>query len=346
VWYRHGSGRRLIDFEYFDAASRGPWGALVMMIHIRTFPLATLGTFVMATTVAFEPFIQQAVVYPSRNVTIGIAEIPRIDYWNGAFDSSFKVAAYDALLRFNLSKTASAITPTCTTGNCSFPDYSSLAFCSQCMDVSSYLSLSSGDPQIAYSLLSFSCSQYTAYNATSINSTCPSKITAPNGLSLDYTVADTQTISPWVSRENGLSVMNTSSGNLISNILDAQTSTHTFLGNFSMLARTVPKPTAYDCVISTCAKRYTSQVSDGRFREHVQGTFSNTSQINYSEPPYNGSGVHATGPGSNPENLHINLTTTIPANSSESGANEMFNIDYVSQCSPQAVQKAWPGLAW
>lgn len=104
MWYRHGSSRRLIDFEYFDATSRGPWGALVMIIHIQTYPLATLGTFVMAMAVAFEPFIQQAVVYPSRNATVGIAGILRIDYWNGAFGPSFKVGAYDALLGFNLSK--------------------------------------------------------------------------------------------------------------------------------------------------------------------------------------------------------------------------------------------------
>jgi hypothetical protein len=330
MWYRHGSGRHLIDFEYFDAASRGPWGALVLMVHGTAFPLVTLGAFVMATALAFEPFIQQAVVYPSRNVTVGLAEIPRTNYWNGAFDSSYKVAAYDAILGFNLSKTASAISPTCTTGNCSFPDYSSLAFCSQCVDVTSYLSLSSGDPQIAYSLESFGCSKYTAYNATSINGTCPSKVTAPNGLSLDYTVADLQSTSPWVSKENGLSVMNTSSGALISNILDDQTLTYTFLANFSMIARTVPKPTAYDCVVSTCAKRYTAEVFNGQFREQVRGTFSNTSRINTSESPYNGSGAQVIGQGSTPVNIHFNLTTTIPANSSDTGIDENFNIDYVS----------------
>jgi Protein of unknown function (DUF3176) len=196
AWYRHGPGRRLIDFEHFDAASRGPWGAFILMACGTSFPLATLGGFVMATVLAFEPFIQQAVVFPSRNITAGVAQIPRISYWNGAFNSSYKVAAYDALLGFNLSKTASAISPTCSTGNCSFPDYSSLAFCSQCVDVSSYLSLSSGDLQIAYSLRSFGCSKYTAYNAASISGICPSKVTAPNGLTLDYTMANVGSTNP------------------------------------------------------------------------------------------------------------------------------------------------------
>jgi hypothetical protein len=230
------------------------------MVHGTAFPLATLGSFVMATALAFEPFIQQAVVFPSRNITASVTQIPRISYWNGAFDSSYKVAAYDALLGFNLSKTASAISPICSTGNCSFADYSSLAFCSRCVDVSSYLSLSSGNPQTAYSLRSFGCSEYTAYNATSISGICPSKVTAPNGLTLDYTVANVGSTNPWDSAENGLSIMNTSSGALISNTLDARTVTYTFLGNFSMIARTVPKPTAYDCVISTCAKRYTADI--------------------------------------------------------------------------------------
>jgi hypothetical protein len=330
TWYRHGSGRRLIDFEYFDAASRGPWGAFILMVHGTAFPLATLGGFVMTAALAFEPFIQQAVVFPSRNITAGVAQIPRISYWDGRFDSSYKVAAYDALLGFNLSKTASAISPTCSTGNCSFPDYSSLAFCSQCVDVSSHLSLSSGDPQIAYSLRSLGCSEYTAYNATSISGICPSKITAPNGLTLDYTAADAGSTSPRDSAENGLSIMNTSSGALISNRLDAHTVTYTFLGNFSMIARTVPKPTAYDCVISTCAKRYTADVFNGQFREQVRSTFTNMTQINTSEPPYNGSGVQVIGPGTTPTNLIFNLTTTIPANSSDSGTDELFSIGHVS----------------
>jgi hypothetical protein len=319
-----------MDFEYFDAASRGPWGAFILMVHGTAFPLTTLGGFVIATVLAFEPFIQQAVVFPSRNITAGVAQIPRIASWDGTFDSSYKVAAYDALLGFNLSKTASAISPTCSTGNCSFPDYSSLAFCSQCVDVSSYLSLSSGNPQTAYSLQSFGCSEYTAYNATSISGICPSKVTAPNGLTLDYTVANIESTSPGDSKENGLSIMNTSSDALISNMLDAHTVTYTFLGNFSMIARTVPKPTAYDCVISTCAKRYTAGVFNGQFREQVRGTFTNMTRINTSEFPYNGSGVEVTGPGTTSSNLNINLTTTIPANSSDSGTDELFNIGYVS----------------
>jgi hypothetical protein len=181
-----------------------------------------------------------------------------------------------------------------------------------------------------YSLQSFGCSEYTAYNATSISGICPSKVTAPNGLTLDYTVANSESTSPWDSKENGLSIMNTSSDALISNMLDAHTVTYTFLGNFSMIARTVPKPTAYDCVISTCAKRYTADVFNGQFREQVRSTFINMTKINTSEFPYNGSGVAAIGPGTTHRNLNFNLTTTIPANSSDSGADELFNIGYVS----------------
>jgi hypothetical protein len=203
-------------------------------------------------------------------------------------------------------------------------------FCSQCVDVSSYLSISSGNPQTAYSLQSFGCLEYTAYNATSISGICPSKVTAPNGLTLDYTVANIESTSPWDSKENGLFIMNTSSDALISNMLDAHTVTYTFLGNFSMIARTVPKPTAYDCVISTCAKRYTADVFNGQFREQVRSTFTNMTKINTSEFPYNGSGVAAIRPGTTPRNLNFNLTTTIPANSSDSGADELFNIGYVS----------------
>ena len=332
IYYHGESGRRLLDFQLFDSASRGPSGALNLLLRGKAFPLATIGAFVMATALAFGTFVQQSVVYPTRNITSGLAEIPRTDYWDGIFDTSFKLAAYDALLGFNLSKTASAISPTCTTGNCAFQDYSSLGICSQCVDVSSLLTTALPNFELAYGG-DLGCASYPEYNATSNVAKCPNRINAPNGLSLDYYQADLADQSGWGSAENGLSIMNTStqSAPLISNIFDAQISTYSYIYNFSVIARTLPRPSAYDCIFSACARRFSSDVTNGVFHEHVRDRFINETQINTSIEPYNSTGVEVIGPGTHPFNLYFNLTTSAPRNWSNSSMPEVFNIDYVSQ---------------
>ena len=284
----------------------------------------------MATALAFGTFVQQSVVYPTRDITSGRAQIPRTNYWGGSFDSSFKLAAYDALLGFNMSKTAAAISPECTTGNCSFPDYSSLGICSQCADVSSLLTTSLPNFELAYGF-DLGCATYPAYNATTNVAKCPDKINAPNGLSLDYIQANTVDTSAWTSAENGLSIMNTStvSAPLISNTFDSQISTYAFISNFSIVARTVPRPLAFDCIFSVCARHYSANVTNGVFHEVIQDTFINKTHINYSLPQYGGSGSQVVGPGM--VNLYINLTSIPPRNWSESDTPESFNIDLVSE---------------
>jgi hypothetical protein len=50
-----------------------------------------------------------------------------------------KAAFYDGIFYQNVSTTATALSPTCSTGKCTFEQYSSLFVCSRCVDVTSLI---------------------------------------------------------------------------------------------------------------------------------------------------------------------------------------------------------------
>lgn len=68
IYFQH-SSRPLYHFELFEEASRGPWGSAVLswVIHIRA-KLALFGSIITIVTLAFEPFTQQILAFPSRVV--------------------------------------------------------------------------------------------------------------------------------------------------------------------------------------------------------------------------------------------------------------------------------------
>lgn len=61
--------RRLIDFEIFDGASRGPWGALELLYSIRWRALVgSTGAIITVLAVSMDPFAQQVIQFDSRLV--------------------------------------------------------------------------------------------------------------------------------------------------------------------------------------------------------------------------------------------------------------------------------------
>ncbi|KAI8653938.1 hypothetical protein NCS56_01349200 [Fusarium sp. Ph1] len=60
--------RRLVDFEYFSAASRGPLGSLRVLLDLRILggPVVRVGALVTILTIALDPFAQQLVQLQER----------------------------------------------------------------------------------------------------------------------------------------------------------------------------------------------------------------------------------------------------------------------------------------
>jgi hypothetical protein len=86
LWFRH--PRTLQDIQTFDDASRGPMGALRLIVKTRGLKLVALGSVVTVLSIFMDPFAQQIVSYPSRSVIIGKASVGRAQSYNPGLDLS------------------------------------------------------------------------------------------------------------------------------------------------------------------------------------------------------------------------------------------------------------------
>lgn len=234
LWYtRH---RPLGDFEAFDSASRGPLGAVKLLYRLKCWHLASIGSFVTLLALLSDAFIQQSVSYPLKTVAQrdGLATVPytqnytQIGGGDGepAYINQLMLAAvYAGVFSTKYGQTMSAVIPICTTGNCTFPAFASLAVCSNCANVTRLLN-------------------HTALPDTGLG---PSDTwTLPNGQSIANIETGIEAIS-----------MNASSFEqqlpLNSDELHAYASTLGAITNITIL---VEGPMAWDCVLYFCASSY------------------------------------------------------------------------------------------
>lgn len=150
MWFRE--EHQLADFSAFDNASRGPWGSLMLLRTTTYKHLASLGASITILALAFEPFFQQVVSFPSRalldassSISIATAyepldrgqyDVPAPFNAQGFFFGG-KSMAQDVANAMLLSEAATRSAPfNCSTGTCDWPIYSSLGVCHQCEDVS------------------------------------------------------------------------------------------------------------------------------------------------------------------------------------------------------------------
>lgn len=75
-WY-WGRPRPIMDFQVFDAASRGPWGCIQLLCRPKQVSLATVGAFLTLATLFMEPSLQLIPAYVPRLVESGRSSVPR-----------------------------------------------------------------------------------------------------------------------------------------------------------------------------------------------------------------------------------------------------------------------------
>jgi len=66
LWF-HERERELQDLQVFDEASRGPWGAMILL-KTSKLSLASLGALIVLLLLGFDPFIQQLITTPQQSV--------------------------------------------------------------------------------------------------------------------------------------------------------------------------------------------------------------------------------------------------------------------------------------
>ena len=133
----------------FDKASRGPAGSALLLWTVRGRHLASIGAVITILAVASDPFIQQGIKYPSclqapfdesasvaatNNYTLSGMHLAIL---SESLDLPMKAAIYGGVFNSSLP-----VTPTCGTGNCTFPIYRTVGVCSNCQDISSTLNVS------------------------------------------------------------------------------------------------------------------------------------------------------------------------------------------------------------
>ncbi|KAF2478009.1 uncharacterized protein BDR25DRAFT_207498 [Lindgomyces ingoldianus] len=152
MWFRKGS--KLLDFFTFDSASRGPWGSLMLLWVTKCRHVAALGAIITILALAFEPFFQQLVSFPPRDVVLGsgtvsIASTYHIDNQGIAYvfdggeleeGKSMKLVIDEAVFTSNFAPTPAP--SVCPTGRCTWSPYTSLGVCQKCQDISSFLKYS------------------------------------------------------------------------------------------------------------------------------------------------------------------------------------------------------------
>jgi Protein of unknown function (DUF3176) len=276
AWY-YREKKPLQHFQIFDAASRGPMGAAWLLCQINSWHLASIGAIVTLIALALDAFVQQSVTYPLRSVN-ETASVPfsqsypptgmnQADY-NYEVEQSMKAAIYDGVFYANTSVTGAAVSANCPTGNCTFPDYASMAVCSQCHDITS--------------LITSVC--IPANFGIKIPGNCTMQATLPNGLTMRNGIGEQITNSfhfnylnmstnSTLNKDDAMisrSLVNVTM--LISNVKVAKVPDYELLYRNTM---------AFDCIFHFCVQKYAGEVSKGFFSEVITDKF-----IGY-EPPYN-----------------------------------------------------------
>lgn len=146
IWFQGEKKHPLYDLQSFDDASRGPWGSVMVLLrssHKRGSFVLILGAVITVLSLAFDPFIQQVLQFPVRQVSdgSGTAEVEQavlpfdIRSPNG-FPASYVSAIQAGMFSYYFN-----LNPTCSSGNCTWPPFQSAGWCSRCENVTSAATL-------------------------------------------------------------------------------------------------------------------------------------------------------------------------------------------------------------
>ncbi|KAK0736240.1 hypothetical protein B0T21DRAFT_177553 [Apiosordaria backusii] len=172
IWFKKRPGK-LAGFVRFDDASRGPLGSMSLLWWLKLKHWATLGAITTLALVAVDPFFQALVEYEGELVVVNatadslngplisrasglnigergvVRAVENEDFTNLGLhtdtlqylslfpDTGMSSTMLMSLINSSLSYQVQPPSLTCSTGNCTWPAFSSLALCSSCFDITS-----------------------------------------------------------------------------------------------------------------------------------------------------------------------------------------------------------------
>ncbi|KNG44805.1 hypothetical protein DDE82_001492 [Stemphylium lycopersici] len=149
------------DFDIFDKASRGPWGAALLLFRTKGRSLAALGALLIVLLLAIDTFFQQVVTYPDQwALSSSSSSIPVVQKYDPPyltyFQQGFEIGQYDHISGPVVKKyfyengtqpvfvgrgPRPEIPLSCPSSSCHWPEYDTLATCSSCVEVSERLDI-------------------------------------------------------------------------------------------------------------------------------------------------------------------------------------------------------------
>ncbi|KAI8935460.1 hypothetical protein NX059_008030 [Plenodomus lindquistii] len=189
-WFRQSNV--IWDFDIFDKASRGAWGAALLLYRTKGRSLAALGALLIVLLLAIDTFFQQVINLPDRWILESTAATaPFTVFYDPhnlpVFQSGYELATGDPTLSLTIDKfaygngsqpvkfgagTRPDIQITCSTSNCTWPLYKTLGICSQCADVSSEVT--------------FACLQHTVDWKSNLDGIFDLQVPYPNATGCGY----------------------------------------------------------------------------------------------------------------------------------------------------------------
>ncbi|CAI7569687.1 unnamed protein product [Penicillium bialowiezense] len=171
------SQSQLVSIQRFDAASRGPFGSLMILYHHRSCSLVSVGAAVIILLLSFDPFVQLVLTYPvgptNDSSATSVATAPQVREWITTVNDTrdIGIAYTEGFYSQNQDFT---VPPICSSGNCTWDQFSSVGICSRCSNMSTTAKLN----------CEFS-------STTAIRKAC--SITLPGGFVYDFNFVQNQT---------------------------------------------------------------------------------------------------------------------------------------------------------
>jgi hypothetical protein len=280
-WFK--KERKLEDLSTFDEATRGVWGAGVLLVTPRAWYLAYSGAFLFIAAFMIGPTVQQSVTVKIRVIESdsSFASMPVCNQTafdvmgtNGAGPGDNRVrmpilgAMYNGLLQ---TGSQNPISPICPSGNCTFPAYQSLGFCSECQDISDQIVYTVADtgnntgdglPPANSTLSAEECRDADFY--------CNAQLPA-YGLNLrDYGARLNSTVDYFAP-------------DIDFTLISGNETTDPRVGSFTGLMATDNTPQerrAVSCAMRLCIKTFEGSVSQGKFSETLKASNWEGSHVN------------------------------------------------------------------
>ncbi|KAL3468103.1 hypothetical protein BJX64DRAFT_84744 [Aspergillus heterothallicus] len=143
LWFYHDSKRRRLDgMQLFDSASRGPLGALMVLFSHKGRSIVSLGALVMLLSIPYDAFVQQILTYPIRNTVTATSSSNAPTQRATSLLLPLLQDDEEDIVQMGQWSDTFLVNPTCPSGNCTWPLYTSVEMCSECRDITNETAVS------------------------------------------------------------------------------------------------------------------------------------------------------------------------------------------------------------